>query len=80
MTRDDIISFLDSYRRPDTADSLHKWIGTYNLFRIHLLRFFKWLYYPDIEPDKRPKPAVIENILQSTNLPICGLLRIISCF
>ena len=64
MTRDDIISFLDSYRRPDTVDSLHKWIGTYNLFRIHLLRFFKWLYYPDIEPDKRPKPAVIENILQ----------------
>jgi integrase len=64
MTRDDIISFLDSYRRPDTADSLHKWIGTYNLFRIYLLRFFKWLYYPDIEPSKRPKPAVIENILQ----------------
>ena len=43
---------------------LHKWIGTYNLYRIHLLRFFKWLYYPDIEPSKRPKPAVIENIAQ----------------
>ena len=28
------------------------------------MRFFKWLYSPDIEPDKRPKPAVIENIPQ----------------
>ena len=43
---------------------LHKWIGTYNLYRIHLLRFFKWLYYPDIEPNKRSKPAVIENIAE----------------
>jgi hypothetical protein len=43
ITRDDIISFLDSYRRPDATDPLHKWIGTHNLFRIYLLRFFKWL-------------------------------------
>lgn len=64
MTREDVISFLDSYRRPDAADPLHKWIGTYNLFRTNLIRFFKWLSYPDIEPNKRPKPAVIENILQ----------------
>ena len=28
------------------------------------MRFFKWLYNPDIEPDKKPKPAVIENIPQ----------------
>jgi hypothetical protein len=41
---------------------MHKWIGTYNVYRIHLLRFFKRLYYPDIEPGKRHKPAVVENI------------------
>ncbi|MBV9175682.1 MAG: hypothetical protein JO297_01445 [Nitrososphaeraceae archaeon] len=29
---------------------------------MHLIRFFKWLYYTDIEPQKRPKPPVIENI------------------
>jgi hypothetical protein len=29
---------------------------------MHLLRFFKWFYHPDVEPDKRPKPSVIENI------------------
>ena len=51
ITRDDIISFLDSYRRPEAADPLHKWIGTYNLFRMYLLRFFKWLYYPDINAE-----------------------------
>ncbi len=31
---------------------------------IQLVRFFKWLYSPDIEPDKRAKPAVVENISQ----------------
>jgi integrase len=64
ITREDIISFLESFRRPEASDPLHKWIGTYNLSRIHLLRFFKWLYYPDIEPAKRPKPDIIENIPQ----------------
>lgn len=62
MTRADNLRFLDSFRKPETSDPLHKWIGTYNIFRSYLLRFFKWLYYPDIEATKRPKPAVIENI------------------
>jgi hypothetical protein len=52
LTRVNIISFLDSLRKTETQDPMHKWIGTYNLFRIFLLRFFKWLYYPDIEPRK----------------------------
>ncbi len=64
LTRSNIIAFLDTFRRTETRDPMHKWIGTYNTFRIHLFRFFKWLYYPDIEPDKRPKPPVIGNIAQ----------------
>jgi integrase len=64
ITRTEIITFLDIYRKTDTQDPLHKWIGTYNTFRICLMRFFKWLYSPDIEPDKRPKPAFMENIPQ----------------
>jgi integrase/recombinase XerD len=64
MTRDNITAFLDSFRKTESSDPLHKWIGTYNIFRMHLMRFFKWLYYPDIEPDKRSKPAVIDNIPQ----------------
>ena len=62
LTRTDIISFLETYRKKETQDPMHKWIGTYNLYKVHLLRFFRWLYYPDIEPSKRPKPLVIENI------------------
>jgi integrase/recombinase XerD len=62
--RKDIISFLDSFRKIESVDPLHKWIGTYNLYRIQLMRFFKWLYFPDIEQKKRPKPSIIENIPQ----------------
>jgi integrase len=64
MTREQILDFLDNLRKPEASDPLHKWIGTYNLFRIYFMRFFKWLYYPDIEPQKRPKPSVVENIPQ----------------
>jgi integrase len=64
ITRQDLLSFLDSCRKPEHVDPLHKWIGTYNLYRMRLMRFFKWLYFPDIEPDKRRKPPVIENIAQ----------------
>ena len=62
VTKEDILAFLDSFRRSEASDPMHKWIGTYNTYRIHLLRFFKWLYYPDVEPDRRPKPKIIENI------------------
>jgi integrase/recombinase XerD len=64
MTREQILDFLDHLRKPEASDPLHKWIGTYNVYRMHIMRFFKWLYYPDIELQKRPKPSVIENIPQ----------------
>jgi len=64
ITRENILSFLDSFRKPEASDPLHKWIGTYNTFRIHLMRFFRWLHYPDVENGKRPKPPVLENIPQ----------------
>jgi integrase len=64
ITRDDVISFLDSFRKIEAVDPLHKWIGTYNLYGTHLLRFFKWLYSPNVEPDKRPKPEAVQNIPQ----------------
>jgi integrase len=62
FTREDIIHYLDSLRKPETSDPLHKWIGSYNTIRNVLMRFFKWLYYPDMEQKKRPKPEVIKNI------------------
>jgi hypothetical protein len=48
MTDIDIYHYLDSSRKPDAQDPLHKWIGTYNTKRMTLMRFFKWLYYPNI--------------------------------
>lgn len=64
ITREDVLSFLDSFRKIETTDPLHKWIGTYNVYSIHLTRFFKWLYSPGMAPDKRPKPEVVQNIPQ----------------
>ena len=63
MTRQDILDFLDRLRKPEQVDPLHRWIGTYELDRIVLLCFFRWLYYPNISPSsKRPKPEVMDNI------------------
>jgi len=64
MTRQDVIDYLQFFRKPESVDPLHQWIGTYETSRIYLLRFFKWLYAKDLEPSKRPKPAVMENIPQ----------------
>jgi len=50
VTKSDILAFLNRFRRDETTDQMHRWIGTYNTYRIHLLRFFKWLHFPDIEP------------------------------
>jgi integrase len=62
ISREDVLAFLDSLRKPEYLDPMHKWIGTYNLYNIQLTRFFKWLYSPIIEPDKRQKPKVVGNI------------------
>jgi integrase/recombinase XerD len=32
LTRSDVIAFLDTYRKTEIQDLMHKWIGTYNLF------------------------------------------------
>jgi integrase/recombinase XerD len=64
MTRDDILEYLDTHRKPEDVDPQHKWMGSYNLRRSYFLRFFKWLYFPDLHPDKRPVPDVMKNIPQ----------------
>lgn len=46
MARNDILLYLDSCRKLENDDPLHKWIGSYNAKRMVLARFFKWLYYP----------------------------------
>jgi hypothetical protein len=53
MTRDDILCYLDSCRKPENEDPLHKWIGSYNSKLVILSQFFKWLHYPYVEDPKR---------------------------
>ena len=62
MTKEDIVLFLNSFKKPEPLDPLHQSIGTYNLYAVHLIRFFRWLYSPDMTPAERPKPDCIRNI------------------
>jgi hypothetical protein len=64
FTREDILSYLDSYRKTEAKDPLHSWIGSYNLHRVFIMKFFRWFYSPDMEPNDRSKPSCIENIPQ----------------
>ncbi len=65
ITGNDILSFLNSFRKAEPNDPLHKWIGTYNYYLTIISRFFRWLYYPNLPPNERQqqlKPAVIQNL------------------
>jgi hypothetical protein len=81
ITRDDLLAHLDHFRKSESVDPLHKWIGAYNIDRINLARFFKWLYAPDIPPETRPKPHRLSaKRRQFTSLLICGVLKTMHYF
>lgn len=61
FTRADVVTYLNQFRKEDSEDPTHRWIGTYNTNLIHVSKFFKWLYFPNIEPTKRSKPELIQN-------------------
>jgi integrase/recombinase XerD len=61
FTSDDLVSYLDSCRKPESDDPMHKWIGSYNVKCQTILRFYKWIYYRDIEdPKKRNELSKLE--------------------
>src|SRR5215831_484354 len=63
VTRDDIQQYFNGLKKSEKEDPKHKWKGNHNLLRVYILRFFKWLYYPDItSPKQRPKPDVMPYI------------------
>lgn len=62
VTRDDIVSFLNTLRKSETEDPTHKWIGTYNLYLMTIATFLKWLYHPTTDPKQRPTPEVLLNV------------------
>ena len=44
IDKNDITLFLDSYRKSEAEDPLHRWINTYNIRYQILFKFFRWLY------------------------------------
>jgi len=60
MTKEEILYYLDKNRKSENEDPLHKWIGSYNIKRIIIIRFFKWLYYPLHNPKKRNELSAAE--------------------
>lgn len=54
MTKQDVISYLDSLRRPLSVDASSRWVGSYNSRQMILNKFFRWLYNPD-EPDHKKR-------------------------
>jgi len=54
MTKNDILSYLNSLRKSNEEDPTHKSIGTYNGRQMVYMKFFRWLYNPD-EPDHRKR-------------------------
>lgn len=84
MTREDILFYLNKSRKNEVIDPMYKWIGTFNLRRSYLFRFFKWLYNPNLEPGKRPNPEHVlispflrERKSQFTSQLTCGLKKTI---
>jgi integrase/recombinase XerD len=72
FTRADVITYLDQFRKEDQQDPSHKWIGTYNMNLVNVAKFFKWLYSSDIEPTKRPKPTVVQNLARLKRKEVSG--------
>lgn len=63
ITKPDIMQYLNSLKKTDHEDPLHKCIGTYNSRQMILLKFFRWLYNPD-EPDHKRRiiPACMSGV------------------
>jgi hypothetical protein len=58
LTRDDVLGYLDGLKKPEDKDPRQKWKSVATLYSTHITQFFKWLYYPDIGPERRqPTPV-----------------------
>ena len=62
IKRDDLLLFLEHFRKSEKDDPMHKWVGTYNLNLAVVSKFFRWLYNPKQTSKQRPIPSVIQNI------------------
>jgi len=65
MSKQDILQYLNTLRKPIDTDPDQRWIGTYNNRVLVFNKFFRWLYSPS-EPDfrKRETPCCMKGIKQ----------------
>jgi integrase len=52
LSKQDILQYLNTLRKPVSTDPDQRWVGTYNNRVLVFNKFFRWLYNPD-EPDFR---------------------------
>jgi integrase len=62
FTRADVVAYMNYFKKDESEDPKHKWIGTYNTNLTNVIKFFRWLYSPDTGPTERPKPPVIQDL------------------
>ncbi|MGA9152822.1 MAG: site-specific integrase [Candidatus Nitrosopolaris sp.] len=60
--RTDVVAYMNYFKKDESEDPKHKWIGTHNTNLVNVIKFFRWLYSPDTGPTERPKPAVVQNL------------------
>jgi hypothetical protein len=54
MPKQDILSYLNSLRKPTSIDPQQKWIGSYNNRRLrYYAKFFRWLYNKEVIQQRR---------------------------
>lgn len=62
ITKDEILNYLNSLRKTAEEDPSNKSIGNRNNKQRVLLKFFKWLYNPEIDHRSRPTPSCMNGV------------------
>lgn len=72
MTSVDLANYVNSYQKSRSEDPDQSWIGTQRALGLPLLKFFKWLAYPELTPQQRstlPRdkyPKVLQGVVLQT--------------
>jgi hypothetical protein len=71
ISKNDILLYLNRYRKNEEEDPTHRWIGTGNNRHIILLKFFRWLHdpnNPDLKNRKMPECIPSDKIAETQQL------------
>jgi hypothetical protein len=69
IDKPDVIQYFNTpIKHTEEADPLHKWIGTWNLRRMYLKRFFKWLSKLEVMQDIPRLKRKEQSIYKPTDL------------